>query len=196
MLYEIHHYPSDLIDVMHVTRGGTAVRVVVRPVLPQDNAPTAAFFAALSPQARSSRFLASLREVAPGLIRRFTQIDYKSHVALVAAVFEDGVETVIAEVRYVRNPDGRSAEFAVTVAEAWQGLGLAGKLLAKLACHAAASGVEALTGDTLASNAAMLHLARKARFTLTPDPQLPSVVNLRRVLPTSTGRMPCGATAA
>lgn len=196
MLYEIHHYPSDLIDVMHLTRGDDVVRIVVRPVLPQDDAPTAAFFAALSPQSRSSRFLAPLREVAPGLIRRFTQVDYKSHVALVAEVFEDGVETVIAEVRYVRGPDGRAAEFAVTVAEGWQGLGLAGKLLAKLVCHAAASGVEVLTGETLASNVAMLHLARKAGFTLTPDREMPSVVNLRRLLPMGTGRTPCGATIA
>jgi acetyltransferase len=196
MRYEIHRYPAELIDVMHVARGGRDVRIVVRPVLPQDDAPTAAFFASLSQQSRRNRFMAPLREVAPGLITAFTQIDYEGHVALVAEVFEDGVETVIAEVRYVRSADRRSAEFAVTVAEAWQGLGLARKLLAKLVCHAGAAGVERLLGETLAGNEAMLHLARKAGFTLTPDPQLQGVVLLERVVPMERKGMPCGAHTA
>ena len=46
-------------------------------------------------------------------------------------------ETVIAEARYVRHADGRSAEFAVSVAEVWQGNGLASLMLSKLACRAA-----------------------------------------------------------
>lgn len=193
MRYEIHRYPADLIDVVHVTRGDAPVRVVVRPVLPQDDVPTAAFFAQLSGETRRSRFLAPTREVAPWIIQAFTRIDYQVHVALVAEVFVDGVETVIAEARYVRGEDGRSAEFAITVAEAWQGLGIAGKLLAKLGCHAAAAGVERLAGETLAGNAGMLHLARKLGFTLTPDPALPSVILLERVLPAGRTLLPCGA---
>ena len=196
MRYEIHRYPAELIDVVHVLREGRSVRVVVRPVLPQDDAPTARFFASLSQQSRRNRFMAPLREVAPGLIMAFTHIDYDGHVALVAEIFEDGVETVIAEVRYVRSADGRSAEFAVTVAEAWQGLGLARMLLAKLVCHAGAAGVETLAGETLASNDAMLHLARKAGFTLTPDPDLQGVVLMRRALLRPAATTPCGAQAA
>lgn len=196
MLYEIHRYPADLIDVLHVAHGERTVRVVVRPVLPQDDAPTAAFFAALSQQGRRNRFMSPLREVAPRLITAFTHIDYEGHVALVAETFEEGVETVIAEARYVRGDDGRRAEFAVTVAEAWQGRGLAKKLLAKLACHAGASGVEVLEGETLAGNAAMLHLARQAGFTLTPDRDVPGIVRLERRLPQERAHRPCGASVA
>lgn len=196
MRYEIHRYPAELIDVVHVVREGRNARIVVRPVLPQDDAPTAAFFAALSQQARRNRFMAPLREVAPSLITAFTQIDYEGHVALVAETFEDGIETVIAEARYVRDADRRSAEFAVTVAETWQGLGLARTLLAKLVCHAGAAGVDRLVGETLANNAPMLHLARKAGFTLTPDPQLQGVVLLERAVLAGGTKAPCGASAA
>ena len=35
MLYQIHRYPADLIDVVHLSDGQ---RVVIRPVLPQDEA--------------------------------------------------------------------------------------------------------------------------------------------------------------
>jgi len=196
MLYEIHRYPSDLIDVMHVERDGVRRRVVVRPVLPQDDAPTAAFFAKLSGEARRSRFMSPVREVSPWLIKSFTRVDYQAHVALVAEVFEDGVETVIAEVRYVRLDDGRSAEFAVTVADGWQGLGIARQLLSKLACHAQNAGVERLVGEALASNAPMLTLARKAGFVLTTDPELRGVVRFERNLPAGAHRAPCGASAA
>ena len=58
-------------------------------------------------------------------MQRFTQVDYADHLALVAEVFVDGRETVIAEARYVRRADPTVAEFAVSVAEAWQGKRLA-----------------------------------------------------------------------
>ena len=45
MTYQIHHYPAELIDVVHLDGGK---RVVVRPVLPQDADLTGAFFRDLS----------------------------------------------------------------------------------------------------------------------------------------------------
>lgn len=193
MLYEIHRYPAELIDVIHVVRGDRSERVVIRPVLPQDDAPTAAFFASLSGETRRARFLSPIREIAPGLIARFTNVDYSGHMALVAEVFEDGVETVIAEARYVRDASGRCAEFAVTVAEAWQGHGLARRLLAKLACHAARAGVQRLIGETMANNGPMLYLARKGGFVLSPDPEQRDLVRLERHLAPSHQGRPCGA---
>src|SRR6185295_9972981 len=108
-------------------------RVVVRPVLPQDEDLTTAFFRDLSAPARYDRFMTSLPELPPELMQRFTQIDYSNHLALVAEVFADGRETVVAEARYVRGADPTVAEFAISVAEAWQGKRLARLLLGKLA---------------------------------------------------------------
>ena len=48
--------------------------------------------------------MSPMRELPPELLQRFTQVDYADHVALVAEVFADGRETVIAEARYVRGP--------------------------------------------------------------------------------------------
>src|SRR5437868_1798701 len=139
MIYQIHRYPADLIDVVRLAGGE---RVVVRPVLPQDEDLTVAFFRNLSAPARYDRFMTSMRELPPEMLRRFTQVDYADHLALVAEVFVDGRETVIAEARYVRRPESLDAEFAVSVAEAWQGKKLASLLLGKLACRAAAAGVQ------------------------------------------------------
>jgi len=190
--YQIHRYPAELIDVVRL---GGAERVVIRPVLPQDADLTSAFFRTLSPRARYERFMMSMREPPADLMRRFTQIDYVDHMALVAEVFADGRETLIAEARYVRKPDRTAAEFAVSVAEPWQGRKLASLLLGKLACRAAAAGVRRLVGETLATNARMLALARKAGFTILPSRDVRGVMLLERVLPTSRLQPACVADA-
>jgi acetyltransferase len=188
-LYQIHRYPADLIDVVHL-RGGR--RVVIRPVLPQDAEITSAFFSNLPARARYDRFMAPLREVSPELVRRFTDIDYAGHLALVAEIFTDGRETVVAEARYARERDPRVAEFAVSVAEEWQGQGLASLMLGKLLSHAAAAGIERVVGETLLTNERMLHLARKAGFTSTPSPDVHGLVRLERSLAPSPATVGCG----
>ncbi|HEU0061414.1 MAG TPA: GNAT family N-acetyltransferase [Hyphomicrobiaceae bacterium] len=178
MTYEIHRYPADLIDVVYL-RGE---RVVIRPILPQDEDLTTAFFGGLSAAARQQRFLSAMRSLPPGLVKRLTQVDYTEHLALVAEVFRDGRETVIAEARYARGADRSEAEFAVSVAEPWQGLGLARLLLGKLSERAALSGVRRLVGETLATNERMLNLARSAGFVITRSLEVRGVMHLEKTL--------------
>ena len=179
MVYAIHRYPADLIDVVHLAGGE---RVVIRPVLPQDEDLTAAFFRGLSAPGRYNRFMATLNEPPAELMRRLTQVDYASHVALVAEVFAQGRETIVAEARYARGADPAVAEFAVSVAEAWQGKKLATLMLAKLACRAATEGCRRLVGQTLATNAPMLALARKAGFMILPSTEVRGLMLLERQL--------------
>lgn len=179
MLYQIHHFPADLIDVVHLP-GGT--RVVIRPILPQDETLAGEFFRDLPAHARYDRFMSAMREPSPELLRRLTQVDYANHVALVAEIFVDGRETVIAEARYVRGDDPAAAEFGVSVAESWQGKGLASLLLGKLACRAASAGIERLEGITLATNSKMLHLARKAGFTIRPSHEFRGQMQLAKAV--------------
>jgi acetyltransferase len=179
MIYQIHRYPADLIDVVRL---GGGERVVIRPVLPQDEDLTGAFFRNLSGAARYDRFMSPMRDLPPEMLRRFTQVDYADHVALMAEVFADGRETVIAEARYVRRPGEAAAEFAVSVAEPWQGKGLARLMLGKLLCHAAADGIERIVGETLAGNVRMLSLARKAGFIITASPDVSGLMLLEKAL--------------
>jgi acetyltransferase len=189
VLYQIHRYPAELIDVVHIAGG----RVVIRPVLPQDAELTGAFFRALSAPARYDRFLSPMRELPEGLLRRFSEIDYSDHLALVAEVFIAGRERVIAEARYVRElRSGDAAQFAIAVDEAWQGRGLARLLLAKLACRAAVAGISRLQGETLASNARMLRLARRAGFGIAPSPDTRGLMLLDKTLATRRADAVCG----
>jgi acetyltransferase len=188
MMYQIHRYPTELIDVVRLPGGE---RVVIRPVLPQDEDLTADFFRGLSVIARYNRFMAGMHEPPPELMRRLAQIDYASHVALVAEVFADGGETVVAEARYARCADPSVAEFAVSVAEPWQGKKLATLMLGKLACRAAAEGVRRMVGETLASNTRMLALARKAGFAIRPSAEVRGLVLLERQLRASSAGGVC-----
>jgi acetyltransferase len=193
MLYQIHRYPAELIDVVSLAGGR---RVVVRPVLPQDEDVTKAFFGNLPGPARYDRFMSPMRQLPPELVKRFTSIDYCDHLALVAEVFEDGREIVVAEARYALGKDRSTAEFAVSVAEDWQGRGLASLLLAKLLSRAAAVGVRRMTGETLATNAKMLHLARKAGFAIRPSGDSHSVMLLEKMVEAAEPAMPCGGSGA
>jgi len=132
-----------------------------------------------------------MRELPPELLQRFTHVDYADHVALVAEVFAGGRETVIAEARYARLAE-QAAEFAVSVAEPWQGKGLASRMLAKLACRAAADGVERIVGETLGTNGRMLSLARKAGITIRQSPDVRGLMLLEKVLNAPAPGTPCG----
>lgn len=190
MLYQIHRYPAELIDVVRLAGGQ---RLVIRPVLPQDEDLTTEFFGSLPAAARYDRFMSPMRSLPPELIKRFTNVDYTDHLALVAEVFDGGGEIVVAEARYARlASDPAAAEFAVSVAERWQGNGLAKLLLSKLVCRAAAAGIGRIVGETLGTNEKMLHLARKAGFTITRSPEVRGLMLLERAIAAEPTGMPCG----
>ena len=161
MRYTIEHYPTRWIDVWHLHDGR---RVTVRPVLPQDAELEQALVRALSPASRYQRFFAPIRELPQGWLQRLTQIDYRQQQAFIAETFAGDQAMAVAEARYVVDASGRECEFAVVVADDWQHLGLASRLLRSLMRSAAESGLQRMVGDVLASNQAMLSLARGLGF--------------------------------
>jgi RimJ/RimL family protein N-acetyltransferase len=178
MTDHIDHSLAERSDVVEL--GGQ--RVVIRPLLPQDAELAKAFFASLSPSARYQRFLSPMRSLPPGLVKRLTDVDDNEHVALLAEVFCGNRQALIAEARYARLADRMRAEFAISVAERWQGLGLASLLLHKLVCRAASAGLSRLVGETLASNERMIALARRAGFSVRRGPDGSGVLLLQKTL--------------
>lgn len=167
--FRIHRYPAALIDRVRLADGRS---VLVRPVLPQDSALQQAFVRGLSAANRYRRFHSALRELPESTLAYLTQVDYASHLALLAETFEaDGCEVQVAEARYVLRDDTDDvAEFAVAVADGWQGQGLAKYLLRALAGRAAASGLRRLEGSVLADNAPMRALMQSLGWRISADP--------------------------
>lgn len=146
---------------------GRGVRL--RPVQPGDAAAEQAFVTALSPASRRRRFHGAMKQLPESVLRAMTAIDFRHHVALVAeAGCADGAARLVADARYVRDEHGE-AEFAVAVADDWQGLGLGRALLQRLGRHARLSGVATLRGSVLADNGPMLALMRSLGARLRDD---------------------------
>ena len=70
--------------------------------------------------------------------------------------------------RYVRNPDGESCEFALVVADAFQGKGVGTALMQALFERARAQGIARMHGEVLTENANMLELVRHLGFSVRP----------------------------
>jgi acetyltransferase len=156
----IHPYPAEL-EGEAVLRDGT--RVPMRPMRPEDIDYEQRFVRGLSDQSRYQRFLHQLPELPPAMLARFTQLDYDRELALVA--FAPDRSEFIGVGRYMPNADGETAEFALTVADKWQGHGLGRVLLEKLCDCARAAGYRTLYGHILNANRDMLGLADRLGFT-------------------------------
>lgn len=178
-------YPVQWIDRWVLPDGKT---VTVRPVLPQDDALALDFVAQhMSTRSRYQRFMMGLRVLPASMARYLTDIDYQTHFALIVETFDKGVQQQVAEARFVR-PDGTlatSAEFAIAVADEWQGLGLGRRLLKTMIAAASDQGIETLYGDVLRDNPAMLQLARSCGFDVGTHPDEPRLLRVQRA-----GRQP------
>lgn len=171
----IHPYPSHLIHRFQTADG---TRVTLRPIRPEDADREQRFVRELSREARFFRFMDAMQELSQDLLTRLTQLDYDRELALIATVQQEGQEVEIGVARYFTNPDGQTAEFALVIADAWQGQGLGTRLMTCLMDAAREKGFRTLEGEVLASNSRMLKLMQRLGFaarTQTDDPGLYAV---------------------
>jgi len=88
-------------------------------------------------------------------------IDFVSHVALVALANENGHPTIIGGGRYVVDEPGQ-AEVAFTVIDTYQRQGVGAALLRHLAIIARQAGLRKLVAYVLADNRGMLKVFEKS----------------------------------
>ena len=176
MLYTIHRYPAEWIDRWTMHDGSIAT---VRPILPQDAPLEAALVEGLSSESRYARFLVGGGRLSDEMLAAYTQIDYVNHMALVVSVARpDGIgEDLIADGRFVVE-DG-VAEFAMLVADAWQGKGVGRRLFATLVRAARVAGAREVFGEVLSINRRMIALARDAGFRVANVPGDATVCTVR-----------------
>ncbi len=139
--------------------------MTLRPLRREDHAIEHAFVSGLSPETRHDRLLGGARAITSEYIESLVTVDYSRDMALAATAMLDG-ETLIGVARYVLDTNKESAEFAIVIADAWQGRGIGTRLLRKLIDVARRRGLKRLHGDILAINRPMLGLVGKLGFTL------------------------------
>jgi acetyltransferase len=138
--------------------------ISIRPLRPDDFDIERDFILGLSLATRNSRLLGGARPVTDDYVARLTRVNYPRELALAATAMVAGEETLLGVARYALEPDGAGCEFALVVADAWQGRGLGRQLLESLIAAARAHGVARIAGYTFSTNVAMLGLARALGF--------------------------------
>jgi len=174
----VPRYPAQLLTPARLPDGTS---VLVRPIRADDDALEREFIDRLSSETRYNRLLSG-RRLTPEEILHLTHIDYEREMAFVAVTAEGAQARMLGVARYVRDADGRGAEFALVVADDWQRKGLGCLLLETLLQHAAAAGIARLHGITLATNQPMQNLARKLGFVPGQDPQDATVRRFEKTL--------------
>lgn len=140
--------------------------MVIRPIGPEDARREQAFVRGLSPESRYLRFMNTLRELSPEMLERFTHPDPAREVALVALTAGAGEPIQVAVARCVRDPSGEMGEFAIVVADAFQGKGLGSLLMQALLESARAAGLRRIEGLVLSTNQRMLELMHALGFSV------------------------------
>jgi acyl-CoA synthetase (NDP forming)/RimJ/RimL family protein N-acetyltransferase len=137
--------------------GGT---VHVRPIQPTDAEVYVKFHAGLSSESVYFRFFSPKPRLTDRELQRFTTVDFKDRVALVALLGDD----IVAEARFDRWPGKAEAEVAFTVADEHHGRGIATVLLEHLAAVGRELGLKRFTAEVLPDNRPMLGVFRAAGF--------------------------------
>ena len=138
--------------------------VLLRPMKPEDESLLEEFLNTCSEETIYSRHFKLIKKWTHRMLARFTQTDYDRELALIAIGQPPGPETILGVGRLVMTSDRSRAEFAVIVADPWQGKGLGEKLIERIIEIARESGVKLLWGAILAENLPMLNLVKKMGF--------------------------------
>lgn len=163
-------YPLRYEQIWPMKGGG---EYVIRPIHPDDADMLQQLVAGLSPESRYFRFVATISELSPAMLSRFTLIDYDREMALVAILKERklneegiSVETqrIIGVSRYITNPDVVSCEFSLLVADEFNGKGLGSRLMLSIMDVARDKGLKEIDGLVLANNPGMLKLMKSLGY--------------------------------
>jgi len=133
--------------------------VTIRAVRPDDKERLRAAFQQLEAESIHTRLFAYKEQLTDDDLKRLTEIDFDSEVALVVTVGSDSDETIVGSGRYFAfdgADGGRWAEIAFMVEEDYQGLGISRTVLRHLTMIARARGIVGFEAEVLPGNKAML----------------------------------------
>jgi acetyltransferase len=163
--------PEGLAESWQVIHGYS---ISIRPLRRADLDIESAFVEGLSRETRYNRLLGGAINISRAYIEQLTTIDYSRDMALAAVVMTENSEVLIGVARYVMDTTSAETpapcEFAIVVADAWQGRGIGRHLMAKLIDVARNRGVPQLFGEILSTNNGMQAMVKKLGFRIERHP--------------------------
>ncbi|WP_144207563.1 acetate--CoA ligase family protein [Shewanella donghaensis] len=160
-------YPKELEQTATLKNG---LKVMLRPILPEDEPKHLVFDNSLSDEDRYKRYFGVRSRMTHEEMAVLTQIDFAREMAFIAtAEDENGEQITLGAVRASTDPDNTEAEFAMAVRGDYQGIGLGKLLLEKLVNYYKTTDTPVLAGFTMFENRSMANLAKGLGFTVSFD---------------------------
>lgn len=175
----IYPYPTYLVSEWQLADG---TDITIRPIRPEDAQLVKQFVHNLSDETKYFRFMNSVQELTEEMLSRLTQIDYSRELALVAVTELHAQEVQLGVVRYAINPDGKTCEFALVVADNITGKGLGQKLMLSLMEAARSKGLEIIEGEVLSHNHNMLKLMTRLGFSIRNSTEDAGIMKVSKAL--------------
>ena len=177
----IQPYPRELEEWIVLPKSGR--RVIIRPVLAQDEPAHRVFHELQSPESIRYRFFQYRKHFSREDVAQMVQIDYDREMVFIAnAPREDAEgEETLGTVRTWTDADNLQCEFAVMVHDKMKGEGLGIALMQKMIDYCRARGTVEMVGDVLPDNRPMLQLAEHLGFEIKYNLE-EEVMDLRLVL--------------
>lgn len=145
------------------------VEAVLRPIRPEDEPMETQMIENLSTETLYFRFFGYVPRVNHDFLTRFTHIDYDREMAIVAEIEDKGQKKMIGVVRIIADAWGESAEYAIVVADEWQGLELGSNMTDYILEVARDKGIQKVYASMLATNKRMIHMFEKRGFKISRE---------------------------
>jgi len=155
--------------------------VTLRSVQPEDAPALCAMFRACSSKSLYLRFERELSEISLDQSVQLCSVDHKNEIGIVAEIKEAGSHKLIGLGQLSADPAHRTAEYAVLVADPWQGKGLGSKLTDF--CHEIAWrwGLKRVVSEFSPSNVRIIRIFQSRGFRFQRDRQ-EQVVSAEKIL--------------
>ena len=159
----IRPYPEEYVKPGKLKDG---TRILLRPIKPEDEPMWHQLLASCSQESLLFRFRYLFKQTTHEMATRFCFIDYDREIAIVAELEEDEERKLIGVGRLVADADHTNAEYAVLVADAYQGIGLGSLLTDDCLEICSRWGIGTVVAETSPANHRMLSIFEHRGFQL------------------------------
>ncbi|MGD0353733.1 MAG: GNAT family N-acetyltransferase [Dehalococcoidia bacterium] len=160
------HHSLDLSTYREYWTSRDGRTVILRSITSEDKRIEKELIDGLSRQSSRYRFLHAIKEATEEMVNQFCDISYKNEIAIIAEYTSNNKKRNVGVVRLCIDPGLQTGEFAILVADNFQGSGLGTKFMETLIDIGREKGLKSIYGIVLADNNRMLTLAKEFGFSI------------------------------
>jgi len=166
-------YPKEFVKEVKTKDGR---EVTLRPIRPEDEPLEQEMFKHFSRETQRFRFFGQIKKVDHELLIKYTHNDYDRELGIFAEIEENGKKKMAGVVRLIMDPYDDSAEFAIVVADPWQGIGLGSIMTDYMLEVAKKKGVRRLYAYLLRDNIKMREMFERRNFIVSKEEKVMKAV--------------------